>query len=315
MIAPAGKTWSRKDFMISTALLASNPGLLRSEPGYIDAHSHVWSPDLARWPRRASSMVTVPLPLSFTPEELLAQSRPCGVTGAVLIQMSFYGFDNSYILHAVAQDREHFVGVAVVDHTAPAVEEEMRRLADGGVRGFRLGFRDRPADWAESAAMDRFWRLAGENRLAICPLLGPESLPAIGRLCSRHPSTTVVIDHLARIGALGPIQEGDVRALEALAAHASVNVKVSAFYALGGQPAPYLNLAPMIRRIFAAFGPRRLMWGSDSPFQVSNGNHYADSFALVHDHLDFLSAADRECLLRTTAERVFFQRQQSTGRA
>ena len=192
---------------------------------------------------------------------------------------------------------------------------EMRRLADGGVRGFRLGFRDRPADWAESAAMDRFWRLAGENRLAICPLLGPESLPAIGRLCSRHPSTTVVIDHLARIGALGPIQEGDVRALEALAAHASVNVKVSAFYALRGQPAPYLKLAPMIRRIFAAFGPRRLMWGSDSPFQVSNGNHYADSFALVHDHLDFLSAADRECLLRTTAERVFFQRQQSTGRA
>jgi hypothetical protein len=48
------------------------------------------------------------------------------------------------------------------------------------------------------------------------------------------------------------------------------------------------------------------MWASDCPFQVQDGHTYADSIALVRDHLDFLSADERDWLLRKTADRVFF---------
>jgi hypothetical protein len=48
------------------------------------------------------------------------------------------------------------------------------------------------------------------------------------------------------------------------------------------------------------------MWGSDSPYQTQNGHTYSASIALVRDRFDTLSAEDRECLLRRTAERVFF---------
>jgi len=63
----------------------------------------------------------------------------------------------------------------------------------------------------------------------------------------------------------------------------------------------------MIRRLVDAYGVERLMWASDSPFQVQNGHTYAGSIELVRDRLEFLSASDREWLLRKSAERVFFE--------
>ena len=83
-------------------------------------------------------------------------------------------------------------------------------------------------------------------------------------------------------------------------------MKVSAFYALGKKKAPYTDLGPMIRRLYEAFGPRRLMWASDCPYQVQGDHTYRDSIELVRSRLDFLSEDDREWLLRKTAERVFF---------
>jgi len=48
------------------------------------------------------------------------------------------------------------------------------------------------------------------------------------------------------------------------------------------------------------------MWASDSPFQVQDEHTYEASVALIRDHLDFLSDADREQILRGTAEGFFF---------
>jgi predicted TIM-barrel fold metal-dependent hydrolase len=64
-------------------------------------------------------------------------------------------------------------------------------------------------------------------------------------------------------------------------------------------------LAPLIRRVYDAFGGQRLMWGSDSPFQVENGHSYRESLTLVRDGLPFLSGTDRNSLLGGTAARVF----------
>ncbi len=58
-----------------------------------------------------------------------------------------------------------------------------------------------------------------------------------------------------------------------------MKVKLSAFYALGRKRAPYTDLAPLIQHLFEAFGPKRLMWASDSPFQVQDGHRYAPSIA------------------------------------
>ncbi len=64
-----------------------------AEP-YIDAHSHVWTPDVGHYPLAEGYDVEDMQPWSFTAEELLGHCRPSGVGRVNLIQMSFYGFEN-----------------------------------------------------------------------------------------------------------------------------------------------------------------------------------------------------------------------------
>jgi predicted TIM-barrel fold metal-dependent hydrolase len=141
---------------------------------------------------------------------------------------------------------------------------------------------------------------------ALSCLINPDAFAEVDRMCRRFPETTVIIDHLGRIGADGTIAPEAVDALCTLARHPRVLVKVGAFYALGRKSPPYLDLAPLIRRVVGAFGARRCLWESDCPFQVARAR-YEDSLGLIRDRLDFLSPDDRDWLLRRTAERTLFR--------
>src|SRR4051812_9105191 len=77
----------------SSKALAAAPDL--SKLPYIDAHSHVWSPDTDRWPLANGQTRADLKPSSFTPEELFALAEPERVGRVVLIQHTVYhGFDN-----------------------------------------------------------------------------------------------------------------------------------------------------------------------------------------------------------------------------
>ncbi len=246
-------------------------------------------------------------PPSFTPEELLALARPNGVSRVVLIQMSFYRFDNRYMLDAMRRFPGVFAGVGIVDDSAARPQDAMRELAKQHMRGFRINPGSQTVDaWLGSPGMTEMWKCAADDGLALCPLIGPNALPGLAAMCARFPKTRVVIDHFARIGVSGEFLEADIAALCALAKFQHVHVKASAFYAFGLKRAPYLDFGPMIRRLRDTFGPQRLMWASDCPYQVQNGHTYTNSIALIRDRLDYLSATDREWMLRRTAEKVFF---------
>ena len=71
-------------------------------------------------------------------------------------------------------------------------------------------------------------------------------------------------------------------------------------------PQSWPDTLPLIKELLRAYGPERLMWGSDCPYQLAPGHSYKASIALIRDRLDGVSEGDREWLLRKTAERVFF---------
>jgi len=311
------RSFSRRDFLgagmaaVAGWGVAAHPALAEKPKGespekYIDAHVHVWTPDTQRYPLApgySKEQMVIP---SFTPEELFANARPCGVERIVLIQMSYYQSDNSYMLDIMRKHKGIFSGVAIVDERGDP-SRKMRELAAQRVRGFRIVAGKQSADrWLAGGPMAAMWRCGADEGLAICPLMDPHFLPAVNAMCGKYPKTPVVVDHFARIGVDGQIRSHDLDNLCALARHKSVRVKLSAFYALGKKKAPYLDLAPMIRRVLDAFGPERLMWASDSPFQVIGGHRYADSIDLLRSRLDFLTPTDRAWLLRRTAEQTFF---------
>lgn len=274
--------------------------------GIIDAHVHVWTEDQAGFPHDRSYRGAAYQPADFPPSELLSLARPCGVDRVVLVQMSFYGTDNSYLLDAIRRYPSVFSGIAVIDSTSASLEDEVAYLAAHGVRGFRVDWINRPPGWTDSTNLRRLWRLAGERGLAICPLIAPESLPELDSMCAQFPQTAVVVDHMARIGLHSAVRKEDVESLCRLARHENTNVKISAFYALGKKQPPYTDLVPVIQALSDAYGPERLMWGSDSPFQMKEPHSYAASIALVRDQLDFLKPRGLEWLLRKSAEKLFF---------
>jgi predicted TIM-barrel fold metal-dependent hydrolase len=204
---------------------------------------------------------------------------------------------------------DRFVGTAIVDPLGPDPGAAMRALKPKGVRAFRIQpeySKQPPERWLEPEGYASMFTASADSGLALSCLIDARAFAEVDRLCAAHPDATVIIDHLGRIGLDGTIRDADVGALCALAKHPKLFVKVGAFYALGAKSPPYLDLAPLIRRVVSAFGPERCMWESDSPFQVQPPHTYAASLALVRDRLDFLSDSDRDWLLHRTAERVLF---------
>ncbi|RUL81993.1 amidohydrolase family protein [Tautonia sociabilis] len=275
----------------------------------VDAHSHIWTPDTQRYPLADGFTQADMQPPSFTAEQLLATCRPLGVGRVNLIQMSYYGFDNSYMLDMIEAYPDRFVGTAIIDPAGPDPARAMAELAPRGVVAFRIQpqFLGLPIDrWLDHPGYEAMFAHASKSKQAISCLINPDALPEVSRMCRKHPEAPVIIDHLARIGVDGTIRDQDVDALCALAKHPNVSIKVGAFYALSPNGPPYLDLAPMIRRVVSEFGASRCMWESDCPFQIVE-HSYADSITLVRDRLDFLSDDERRQLLSGTAEALLFR--------
>ena len=276
---------------------------------YIDAHAHVWTDDYDRYPLGPAYKPANANPPTVLPDQVLGHARPCGVNRIVLVQMSYYQDDNRYMTDVIRQYDGVFAGIGIVDPQGDDPIGQMRRLADQQVYGFRVQPKNDVMDqWLDGDGYTRMFRAAADQRQAICPLISPNALPALARRCAEFPDTPVIIDHICLIGASGQIHDDDVAQLCAMAQYPAVMVKISAFYALGRKQAPYDDLGDLIHRIYQSFGPARLMWASDAPYQFLKGHTYADSVALMEDHLDFISATDRDQIMRATAEDFFFNR-------
>jgi predicted TIM-barrel fold metal-dependent hydrolase len=303
---------TRRQFLMTTSTAAAGIAAgcttpPRSSTGWIDAHVHVWTPDTKAYPLATGFTENEMKPPSYTPEQLFAQCRPHGVSRIVLIQMNFYEYDNSYMLDMMRRHEGVFGGVAIIDENAPDVRGRMKALADQGVRGFRLYTDKKNSDgWATSAGMKEMWKTGADLGQSMCLLANPDALGNVSRMCSEFPDTPVVIDHFARIGVSGSVLQKDLDQLLALAKFKNTHVKTSAFYALGKKQSPYTDLGPMIRQLRDAYGAQRLMWATDCPYQSGEGHSYGASVELIRDRLGFLSASDKEWMLRKTAEKVFF---------
>lgn len=304
--------------LLAAAAQAAPPKPLSRPAGIVDAHVHVWTDDLQKYPLAPGFRKEDLWYPSFTAQELMQHGRPLGVTRANLVQMTWYGLDHSYILDLIAREPKHFVGTgivpAVTDVAGPSPDAAMIALSKQGIYAFRIrGKFTRPPlgdtpQWLGYPGYEKMFRAGAEHNLALSFLMSAPDLPELDRMCGRFPRTPVIIDHFCVIGRQNRFPEEDVKALCRMARHKRVLVKVGAFYALGAAKPPYRDMLPLLRRVVDAFGPERCMWESDCPKQVKDGHTYDAALALVRDHADFLSDTDKQQILVKTAESFFFKR-------
>lgn len=157
---------TRRSFLVSSAAALTGCSLFspHRHGSWIDAHVHVWTPDVEKYPLARGYAASDMRPPSFTPQQLFAHCRPEGVKRVVLIQMSYYQFDNSYMLDVMRSHPGVFSGVAIVDHTAPDVAATMADLVKQGVRGFRINAGRKRT--CPSGSVPRAWRRCGKRRLS-----------------------------------------------------------------------------------------------------------------------------------------------------
>ncbi len=300
----------RRFLALSIGAMTQAGCMAAARTGFIDAHSHVWTPDTKRFPLGPWITPDKMEPASFTAKQLLATAEPCGVDRAVLIQHApYYGDDNSYLIHCAKEHPGRFSIVAIVDERRSDLGTHLRHLKQQGVRGIRIGpsrYADRtlvkePLLWLKASAMRKLWAMAADEGLLLCPLLSAEHLPTLEPMLAEFPRTQVVIDHFGHAE-----KPDELSSLLKLAQHRQVHVKVSGFYKFGDRKAPYDDLTPMIKQVVDAFTPARLLWGSDCPYQLQNGNDYKSAVALIQSGLDFLDAPSRQAILRDNSQRLFF---------
>jgi predicted TIM-barrel fold metal-dependent hydrolase len=287
-------------------------------PSIVDAHVHVWSGDIGKYPLAPGFTMKDLWSPSYTAEQLRAHSDAAGVRRINLVQMTWYGLDHSYILDLIAKDPQRYCGTGIVpaisDVAGPGPDQTMIELSKRGVVAFRVrGRSTRPplpemTRWMEHPGYDKMFAAGAKHNLVLSFLMGPSDLPELDRMCTRFPETPVIIDHFCLIGRQGRFDEEEVAALTHMARHRRVMLKFGGFYALGAKRPPYSDMLPLIRRLVEAFGPERCMWESDAPKQIEMPHTYEAALAVIRDNADFLSASDRHQILTKTAENLFFRR-------
>ncbi|MBC7950580.1 MAG: amidohydrolase family protein [Rhodospirillaceae bacterium] len=231
-----------------------------------------------------------------------------GMTHGVLVQPSFLGTDNSYLVSVLQVAPERLRGIAMVD---PAISvEEIAQLAGQGIVGIRLNLigKDDP-DFASALwtrHLDRIaaagWQVEVQCEAARLPRVLPPLLAAGGN---------VVIDHFGRPNPLLGIHDPGFTTLLAAAITKQVWVKLSAGYRLGPDGDRLAQHAAV--ELVHAFGPSRLLWGSDWPH--TQFEQVADTRTALAALTRWLpSAAMRSRVLGSTAAGLFGFGQAETAR-
>lgn len=259
----------------------------------VDSHAHVFRHDLPLCEvRRHSPDFDAPL------ADYLGLLEANGVSHAVLVQPSFLGTDNAFLLAALGADPGRLRGVAVVEPSVTGAE--LHRLASLGVCGIRLNLVGsaavpdlRNAAWTDLLGCVKTlnWHVEVHLELAALPPVGQAVIDSGCRL---------VVDHFGRPGAAD--ERGWAWLLDA-AGTGQAWVKLSAAYR-NWPPSEPDRATAAAARLLEKFGPERLVWGSDWPHtQHRDLASFPSTLAALQAWVP--DAAARRTILVDTPRRLF----------
>ena len=232
----------------------------------IDSHHHLWTYDAEQYPWIPDGS---PLHADFGPQELRATATPAGVTGSVVVQARQTVEESRWLIKQ-AETSDGFIQAVVgwVPLSEPDVGETMAELAEQHVfRGVRHVIQSEPDGFMDADDFVRGVAECPKHGLTFDLLVFGRQLPEAIRFVDRLPNVTIVLDHIAKptIQAATFDAEWD-RDIRELAKRDNVWCKVSGMATEVRDESWNLELLrPYWDTVVEAFGPQRLMFGSDWP--------------------------------------------------
>lgn len=261
----------------------------------LDAHQHFWHylPERDGW---ITSEMAV-LRRDFLPTELAPLLADNDVDGCIAVQADQSEMETQFLLDLA---REHpFVRGVVgwVDLRSPQVRDRLAHFAaDPRLCGVRHLVQGEPDDFLLEPAVMRGIEALTAFDLAYDLLLVPRQLRAATELATRLPDQRFVLDHLAKPLIKAGVLEPWASDLRALAERPNVSCKLSGLITEAdwrewreADLRPYLDVA------VEAFGPSRLLWGSDWPVCLLAGS-YATVREVLVDYLGEFSADEQDAI-------------------
>ena len=270
----------------------------------VDAHHHLWDLSVRDqdWIPELS-----PLRRDFTLDDLAPEARAAGVDRTVLVQTITVPEETPEFL-ALAEAHDLVAGVVGwTDLTRPDVADELARLRElpGGryLKGIRHQVQGEPdPDWLLRPDVHRGLAAIAEAGLVYDLIVQPHQLPASAKAAASHPELTFVLDHLGKppivSGALDPWSV-DLRTLSALP---NTVAKLSGLVTEADLETWTVDdLRPYTDVALDAFGPDRLMFGSDWPVSLLGA-----TYGQVMDAARELTPESTHTqIFETTATRVY----------
>jgi len=317
--------WTRRSFLrwagavagVSTRSAFSLSGTQsaggRGVAPIVDTHMHVWSNNLARFPfSHPYNPGFKPQPIAGTAEMLLQEMDQYGIDYAVLVQPIWLGWNNSYLAECIKTWPRRFRAHGLIDPQGPdradKLEYWMRRHGFSGMRFSPIYYEGRE-DWLDAESSVPLWRKAEELHAVFNFFITTHQLPRLENMVRRFPAVNVVIDHFARVNLRRPDAAVEFEKLLKLASYPNVWAKVTELQIISTTAEyPFRDTFPWVKRLYDAFGPDRLLWGTGFPgaARAQDGRLPLEKeLRLMRTEIPFFTHDDRQKILGANAARLW----------
>jgi L-fuconolactonase len=271
----------------------------------IDAHHHFWryTPEEYGWIDEGMGR----LRRDFLPPDLEQETRPSEIDGVVTVQARQNLEETDWLL-GLAQQHALVSGVVgwlpLADENFPSLVERSSRTSE--LKGLRHILQDEPDDhYMLREDFNRGITALRNTQLVYDILIHERHLPQTIQFVDRHPQQPFVLDHMAkpriREGVLEPWRQH----MFELGKRGNVYCKVSGMATEANwQTWSQDDLRPYFDVVLEAFGPRRLMMGSDWPVCLL-ATTYERWLQTVKAMIDPLSPDEQALILGQTATEVY----------
>lgn len=262
----------------------------------VDSQVHIWG---ANTPERPWPAKHFPphRPTPFLKDELLREMNAAGVDRVIIVPPSWQSYKNDLALEAAQLHPDRFAVMGRFDADAPDARSRITGWREQpGMLGIRLLIGN-PSEPVPLVDGRQEWVWAEAEKAGI-PLMMSLQQPAshyIDPIAARHPKLKLTVDHLGVAnGQKGGQAFAELDKLLHLARHPNVAVKVSALPSAATDAYPFRSLHPHLRRVYDAFGPKRMFWGTDLTRLPCP---YRQAVTMFTEEIPWLSAQDKEWIM------------------
>jgi len=285
--------------------MSTAQGLTNQDIARVDCHQHFWQLSHGYY-----SWLTPELKhiyQDFLPQDLAPALKVQNVTQTVLVQAADTDKEIDFLLN-IANNTEFVAGVvAWVDMEQPFVLNQLKSLLmNPYFKGIRPMLQDiDDENWILKDQFSLVFKFLAENQLTFDALITDIHLANIHILAQRYPTLSIVINHCAKPDlSKGPSSVWHRKMLD-ISTCENVYIKFSGLLTQAPQgPVTVETIQPYFDHIMAAFGPDRIMWGSDWPVMKLNGD-YDTWISLTQSLLKNYSLKDKRKIWASNAQKFY----------